>query len=442
MLYEQYESKIKKIATAKNWVNRYKILISSIIATIMLLTTGYLSTKGMIIEQIEIPSEFQYGNLVEFEKASAMFNDVFYEFSVEGSNVWSTEAPKTPGSYLVRAVSEGSLGNKRYSKPQKFSVKPTVADIKIDETKSVVYGEKPTVIANLLYDDHLDLDALTFSYSHEGLKTTATINLDSIKIYNSSNEDVTNFYIFEDKISSNYNSKQREITISAAEKTKIYDGESITYNVDDYNILKSSLAYDDILSITVKYYQDSVEKPAINVGEYTVKIDSYNISNNVDITNNYSVKLSDSKVKILKRPIKVKTSDLIGVYDGTEKYQTEYTVLSGIEGYYDLVEGHYLVPETKTVRVNAGTYENQVVYKVFDENNNDVTDNYDISYDYGQITIDARDIEISILDILDTTYNGFKVLYNIGLGNYELVGTKNFIGNDNIELSVIYSRFN
>ena len=106
---------------------------------------------------------------------------------------------------------------------------------------------------------------------------------------------------------------------------------------------------------------------------------------------------------LFKDNLIVTTEDLTDIYTGEEIDfgDSEIEVSSGM-----LAPGDYIVeePVTKTYK-DAGTYKNRVNFKIYDINGQDVTRQYNISRDYGDIIINQRQLEISLnSDVVDPSY--------------------------------------
>ena len=127
-----------------------------------------------------------------------------------------------------------------------------------------------------------------------------------------------------------------------------------------------------------------------------------------DVTQNYQIESSTyGTLSVTKREIAVTTKTETFTYDGatheypvTEDYLTEGT----------LPEGHELT-QTGTLTVkNAGTYPNRPTVSVYEGNVNR-TQNYEITYDYGEVTVEQR--KVSVTTASDTfTYDGLAHEYD------------------------------
>ncbi|MGN0813742.1 MAG: hypothetical protein ACI4MH_00745, partial [Candidatus Coproplasma sp.] len=247
------------------------------------------------------------------------------------------------------------------------------------------------------------LDGHILTAQTEGSQTDAGSGVNSIvegsvKITGSNGEDVTGYYeiSFGD---GTLTVTPRPIVIETSSNSWVYDGEEHsdgTYAIvldgyiqldissDDYGLLDGhSTVLDDFTKV-------------INAGSYdnqiTVKV--YD-SSSEDITSNYKVVCNSGTLQITPRPITVIAESNSWVYDGTAHSEKTHSV----EEYaYGLVEGHKTVVETLTYITDVGSVENVISVRIFDLSDNDLTDNYSISYDYGTLEITPRPIKILSYD--------------------------------------------
>ena len=97
MLYEKYEIKVAKFARFLKFVLKHltKIIISA--SVVLATTVALVATKGIIVSAESFPTEIQYGDDIECS-ASAFLSTVYYEYSPDGEDDWSTDVPKLPGT--------------------------------------------------------------------------------------------------------------------------------------------------------------------------------------------------------------------------------------------------------------------------------------------------------------------------------------------------------
>ena len=426
MFYENYERKMLQVAKIKNFIVKFRILFISVFAVITLLTTGFLSTKGMITEEVTVPDTLVYGQKITCN-AKALFSDiVYYEYRAKNSNAWSQEVPTEIGEYYVRAVTKKSFGRTGYSDEVLFEILPKDLFITID-SNSIQYGANPKYIVDgLEYND--SISEINFELLDvTAMKTTASLNQNNLIITNKAGENVTSSYniICESK---EVEVSPTDITIRPSKFTKIYDGKPLVHD-NSYEIVSGGLYYGDVLTITSSLAD--IENAPTEAGEYVNNVLESSFSNgSIDLNHQYNVKYQTNISEITRRQIKIKTCDYKQVFNGTYISKNDYEITEG-----SLVNGHSLVLDENTTIINVGTKENELVFRVVDENGNDVTRNYDISYDYGTLEITPLDVEI-ILDDMISTYDGSaynttatftlnKDLYNSAVLVIDTYATKN-----------------
>ena len=194
MLYDAYEKRIRRVASVKNFIVRFRIALSIILAISLAFTSFVLITKGNVTGNIELPPNIIYGE--EFDpRASALFTkDVYFEYFDSTTNTWTTIQPDRAGTYEVRAVTKNAFGKTTYSDPQSFTIAKKDLTIVITDSQ-LLYGIYPT---NYTYDGLIPgdkIEIIEFIYEDIKLdKTFANINYDTFKIVDTEGNDVTDSY--------------------------------------------------------------------------------------------------------------------------------------------------------------------------------------------------------------------------------------------------------
>ena len=92
MLYQEYKNKVSKFIRILEKISKYKVLIISVASIIAVMLTGFLATKGIILNSSISADTFVYGDDIGVN-AGALFSGVEYEYSVEGDDTWTTVRP-------------------------------------------------------------------------------------------------------------------------------------------------------------------------------------------------------------------------------------------------------------------------------------------------------------------------------------------------------------
>lgn len=188
--------------------------------------------------------------------------------------------------------------------------------------------------------------------------------------------------------------EKRPLVITTPSITKIYDGgwlygtdgETVADNLAEYDKLKETDGIPRILDC------GTLE----NAIEFTV--DSGRMSSYYDVTDCYVIEYEYGNLEVLRRDITIRTQDANKYYDGAP--------LSGdsVAPVVDnLVAGEECVPcETVTI-TDAGELSNTTHYKIFrtydfpavGDYGDETTANYNISYEYGKLTVDKRIVMVA-----------------------------------------------
>lgn len=78
------------------------------------------------------------------------------------------------------------------------------------------------------------------------------------------------------------------------------------------------------------------------------------------------------------------------VYDGLPLTDTGWSMVSGT-----LKTGHRVVPDIKGSRTDVGTCDNAATMKIYDDNDEDVTAQYKIEYEFGRLTVTPRPLTVT-----------------------------------------------
>ncbi|MDE6441719.1 MAG: transglutaminase-like domain-containing protein [Clostridia bacterium] len=384
MLYEQYRSRIAKVADVLGAIRKYRILIILICAFIAALTATLLGVSGIVYDMSECPAEVVAGEELPY-RAGAIFNHVTYEFSVNGSNEWTEQKPARPAEYLVRCVSNDIAGKPRYGKTHAFTIIPRTVVVTAD-CSSAVYGELPPVKAQLLYSDTITCSEFTYS-DYTTATTTVEPVAEAICAYDENGNDVSYTYNFQTQ-SCQMDFIKRGITVNLSPYVADYDGKEhpkIPYT--DYEISNETpLAEGDFEEVYVRVFRTQA-------GEYEneiyFKIYKQTANGNVEVTSNYEINVSSGTLTVNKRTLEITTADLTAVYDGLEKWDNGFTLAqSSLSALTEA--GHTISVTGNTVEKNAGEYENKLDFVITDEDGNDVTSNYAFSFTYGTLKIAPR----------------------------------------------------
>ncbi len=413
MLYNDYKNKMIKAKKFKNIFNiiRWPLLGLVVAAIIAIITIN--SIKGSSKNGIEINSSYLYGEEINPQCDVKMSNVLRYEYK-DSSSTWSKNKPLKVGSYEVRAITKGLFGNKVSSK-KSFEIIPTNLNIDVD-TLIVPYGKYPEAKASGLVNGD-KVVGVTYTYDDLSVSNTlVNMTLASIKIVNSLGEDVTNCY----NISSNA-SNGKEISFSELSLVikpeisgKEYDGLGVSYK-NQYTILYDKEAgYGDIISIetTLKNSNSEVVEEAITPDTYEASIKTVYI-NGSNLNPNYNITTETTSFEITKRDIVVETSSKTKTYDGETLESKDITINRDLS-YKD----SYSIVSNTSIK-NKSKVDNKIEIKIVGDDGNDNTSYYNISYIYGTLEINPKDILVSTMSS-SKIYDG-NSLYNLDFECNDLI---------------------
>ena len=194
----------------------------------------------------------------------------------------------------------------------------------------------------------------------------------------------------------------RPIKVATGGIEEIYKGDyyscgDFTYYVDNVDYLAICQGHVAYINGNAPMFIDVTDSSS-NVFEVLIRDGSE------DVTANYEISYDYGKVTILPRPIKITTPGYNGVYDGLEHYDYTVTVLDGETGFYVLCNGHRIQIEDYRVFKNVSdTLDpvNRVTFKILDGAGADVSDNYEVTSEYGEFHISVRPVTLT-----GESYNG------------------------------------
>ena len=389
MLYEKYAKTISKIASVFKFVKRFRVAIIAVAAGVAATSSVTLGINGIVYDEVDCPAEIVYGQELSYE-ASAIFENVKYEYAQKGSNSWSSVRPTSVGDYKIRAVSVGAFGGKTYGDVHSFTIQPKEIEITIGQ-EEVEYGSLPVLSAELAEGD--EITCSKFDYADvSSAETTVLPITEYIKITNSAGEDVTSSYRFT-LSSSAITFTERTVGITVHDAVHIYDGTPFSF--EEYEITSGSFVDGDIPHFEFGVSQTDVGTTA-NHTYITVSDSEGN-----DVTERYKFSYTFGDLIVRAREITVQTASMKWLYDGKAHEQTEYEIISDTK----LVEGHTLKAVKTTSIKGVSTSENQVEYVVEDVNGKDVSANYKITYEYGSLEVEKRPLTVQTASG-EWTYDG------------------------------------
>ena len=377
--YENYKKRMEGVRRFLGVLYKFRALIISAVVLIIAATVSLMATNGIVYGEVAPPPEITYGELLTY-RASAFMSDVYYEYCEAGHekepNAWTKEIPRLAGKYSVRAVSYRTFGSLSYGTTYTFTIKPLEVELSVAD--EVVYGERPLVTGGLINGDIIT----DFNYDFDEIDSAqTTVYIDSIKAENTDGVDVSGCYVFKSEPESIL-FVRREITVEVTDKTKVYDGTPLTS--DEHEITVGTLADGDALTV-------ECDGQITDAGEVTNAPSFTVMHGEVNVSIQYKITPLPGKLTVEPRPITVKSATRDWDYDGETHFDAGFEVVSE----YDIVEGETASVVTHTEIVNAGGKSNALSVAIEKADGTDSTDNYDITYDFGELTVNKLTIGIS-----------------------------------------------
>lgn len=434
MLYDNYEKKIKKVAKAKNFVLRYKIIILSFLGLLIVSLGTFIGLKGLFTCNLEI-NDVTYGTEISLNrKPSALFSDYIIEYQKVDSNSWSQLKPVESGYYEARAVSSGVFG-KRYSKSIKFEIEkaPIIPKLKLE---NLFYGDIPDLAFTLVNGDTVVKDSYSITYEKfEESVAYGTVHLKNLQILDINKRDVTSSYSFAENIEFTVNYKPQELFINLLDiKDYIYDAkefskEKLTYSLNKELLTGEKLTFDyEIISSDGLNYTNET----LNVGTYKLNLKNIKVMNDsLDVSENYIIHSKEYEFKVNKKDLLITTGSSSKEYDGKELTDLNFDSNG-------LLDGQSINVLTNVNITNVGNIENKIEVEILNKDNENVSKNYNIIYEYGNLEILKRKVNIKLLPIESKIYDGIEINYLDDFNNFILLNDTSLVENEKLKVKVSF----
>lgn len=265
-----------------------------------------------------------------------------------------------------------------------------VTDFTIDESTSLVEGHE------IVCDEYTTVR-----------NVGNTLNEMTFRILDKDGNDVTANYSVQ-VVNGTLNVLKRDIEIITNSDEWNYDG--YIHSCSDYSIASlEQLVQGHTIELNSL-------KEITTVGTYQNE-NTYKItSNGTDVSENYNITYTYGTLEITKRVIHVNSTDETKIYDAEEFKGSLYEITSGSIADNQIVHADF----TSTI-TDAGETENKFSITIFASGNNDVTDNYDITYSFGTLYVEKREITIvgsfaeKMYDGTELRYEAFEIVSELGI---------------------------
>ncbi len=378
MQYDHYREKMKRVAAFFARLYTHKLLLLLGLVVLSLVVSVLVATKGHIVLETDCPDEVVYGEKLGY-RAYAVLSFMTYEYRTEGSTTWTTEQPRFPGRYQVRATCKTSFGERVYGEVHDYTIRAREITVRVSEA-AIRYGDTPKIEANLargdrltgtiVYDDPSDPD------------TRAWVSYDSIRITDKKGQSTMAGYVITDTPVAQLHITQRKLSITVSDASKVFDDYALSY--DGYEITGGSLLKGDRL---VAVFRATLVDAGTKTNTPELRV--FNESG-LEVTQMYRMNVSSGKLTVEQRPLMVKTGSEHFVYNGSPVSCTDYE----IDPSTPLLPGHTMTAHSPYV-IDCGTVDNVLTFEIYDRAGYDETHNYALFVEAGVLEITPRPITVT-----------------------------------------------
>ncbi len=412
--YDSYINRIQKVAKVKNFVVKYKFLIIGVLAVIIAGVTALLATKGMVTSAMVLDARYSYGESYSPTSATAFLSDVTYEYSLKGTDEWTEVKPVKVGTYLARTVTDKAIG-KGYGDPVEFEISPKEVELSI-VSDTMTYGDAPVcAFDNIVsaYGDKIYSAVSTYDLpktdSPEDMRVDVTVN--KVIVLDKDGNDSSECYSYS-AVTKTLTLNKRALNVAPVSRTETYSGAPVSTEVEIDPSVQQTLdsIKDKISSYNAEFTLGGATVIAPqNAGAYGISLKDVKISHNgVDATHLYNISYGGATLNIAQKSLSITTASEQKTYDGSPISKADGIKHDG------LISGHKLSAIGSAPSLtDAGTTPNAQYFEVYDASNAPVTDNYNISYSFGTLTVTPREVTVTLNDIADVIY-GNSVVYGGG----------------------------
>ena len=406
-LYESYEQKILKIRRVIDSILKYRYAILAAVIAICAGTVTLLSVKGNITKDFQLAERYTYGDFIDFS-AKAFLANADTEYRVEGQSEWIQGEPILPGNYECRAVSKSGFGVLKFGEVHSFEI--TKKNLSISVEQHLTYGEAPSLVVDgLVGGDLYRKELLQYNFSDFLIAdTTVTLRKDSFSIVNVDGSDRTLAYTIENVFDKEHSIvfTPRELEISYASSTKIYDGEDLSCEEIE---LKDELVFGDDIEF-VNFSRLNRAGKVANVSDIILT----DVKGR-DVSSLYNVRCLEGQLEVQPRSIALLSESAEKEYDDQPLNAPHYEFVDGTE----LVQGDNIIVTDYAELIDVSEIENDLSFYVFKGEEN-VSDCYEITLNVGILKVTPRPVTVTVL--------GEKKYYDGIACEYEhTIGGKGFL---------------
>ncbi len=180
--------------------------------------------------------------------------------------------------------------------------------------------------------------------------------------------------------------RQTKLIISAVDCEKEYDGTKL--ECSEYDITYGELIKGHEIEV---YFTGSQTEVGVGRAEISAKITD---SQGADVTGDYNIEYLGAELKVNPRSITITSGSREKYYDNTPLFADpdEFEIVQGT-----LLRGHEIKVSAVSEITKVGEIENVITAFITDNDGEDVTANYDITYTYGKLSVLANELSVRAL---------------------------------------------
>ena len=376
-------------------------LASLFLVYFLLISTGVVQVKNEIItitsgsieatyngepvkcESVEVTQgELRKGHTIEAIYTGKVVN-VGSAANTYTFKIVDSEGVDVTNKYTIEKLEGTITVNKR-----PISLRGSNAYKEYDGTPLSTNSKEYTWVSGSLIEGH------TIEVSSHGEQTDAGIgeNLLDVQIYDANRNVMTQNYDIQ-VVPGALTVNPIPLVISSGSANKRYDGTALTedfWQLEHGNLL--DLNEDGTPDHRIEAETNgTITEPgkADNTFKYIKVLD---IETGNDVTHNYDIDAQHGVLEIKSVALVFKSKSIYKNYDGKPLVanKDDVELFSG-----ELFEGHYYEVEMyELTEVNADKYDYEFKVVIKDQNGLDITDNYDVEYEYGKAEIKGADLAI------------------------------------------------
>lgn len=168
--------------------------------------------------------------------------------------------------------------------------------------------------------------------------------------------------------------RKTKLIIQTGSASKVFDGTALESKT--WNILSGKLSKEHELEVKVKGQQTVVGKSE-NVAEVVIRD-----SSGMDVTDEYDIEMKYGELEVIRRKLTFSSESGWKVYDGRSFSNENARLSAGHLASGEIWEAYDFAQPSQ-----AGKHTNSFLVRITNSSDEDVTSNYDITYDPGELTI-------------------------------------------------------